>query len=37
MYGYIVDDGDGDSCWGYYEIEDAMEEAKSSIDYIEKN
>jgi len=35
IYGYIIDD-DGDSCWGYYSIEDAMEEAKSTIDYIVK-
>lgn len=35
IYGYIIDD-DGDSCWGFYSIEDAMEEAKSTIDYIVK-
>jgi hypothetical protein len=33
VYGYIID-GDGDSCWGYYSIEDAMTEAKSTIDYM---
>ena len=35
VYGYIIDD-DGDSCWGYYSIEDAIDEAKSIIDYIVK-
>ena len=35
IYGYIVDD-DGDSCWGYYNIEDAIEDAKNMIDYIVK-
>ena len=33
IYGYIVDD-DGDSCWGFFSIEDAIDEAKSVIDYI---
>ncbi len=33
VYGYIID-GDEDSCWGYYSIEDAMSEAESTIDYI---
>jgi len=33
VYGYVVDE-DGDSCWGYYSIEDAMTEAKSIIDYM---
>ena len=36
IYGSIVDD-DGDSCWGFYSIEDAMEEAKSMIDHIVNN
>jgi len=35
VYGYIVDDG-GDSCWGYYSVEDAMDEAKSIVDWIVK-
>ena len=35
VYGYIVD-YDGDSCWGFYSIKDAIEEAKSMIDYIVK-
>ena len=35
IYGYIIGD-DGDSCWGFYSIEDAIEEAKSTIDYIVK-
>lgn len=34
IVGYSIDDGDGDSCCGYYSVEDAMDEAKSSIDYI---
>ncbi len=32
VYGYIIDD-DGDSCWGYYSIEDAMSDAEDTIDY----
>ena len=35
VVGYTIDD-DGDSCWGYYSVEDAMGEAKSVIDYIVK-
>ena len=35
VYGYIVD-YDGDSCWGFYSIKDAIDEAKSTIDYIVK-
>jgi len=35
VYGYIID-YDGDSCWGFYDIEDAIDEAKSTIDYIVK-
>jgi len=35
VYGYIVDE-DGDSCWGFYSIEDAIDEAKNTIDYIVK-
>ena len=35
VYGYVVDDN-GDSCWGYYSIEEAMEEAESIIDWIVK-
>lgn len=31
VYGFIVDKN-GDSCWGYYSIEDAMQEAEYSID-----
>jgi len=34
IYGYTIDDDCGDSCWGYYEVDDAIEEAKGSIDYI---
>jgi len=36
VFGYIIDDGDGDSCWGYYSIEDAIEEAQDMIDHIVK-
>ena len=36
IYGYIVD-YDGDSCCGFYSIEDAIDEAKSTIDYIVNN
>jgi len=35
IYGYIIDD-DRDSCWGFYGIEDAIDEAKNTIDYIVK-
>ena len=33
VYGYVVDE-DGDSCWEFYETEDAIAEAKSIIDCI---
>ena len=33
VYGYVVDE-DGDSCYGYYGMEYAIEEAKSVVDYI---
>ena len=36
VYGYKVIDKDGteiDSCWGYYGMEDVIEEAKSMVDY----
>lgn len=32
IVGYVIDE-DGDSCWGYYSVEDAMMEAKSVVDY----
>jgi hypothetical protein len=32
VYGYMVDGGDGDSCWGYYSMDHAIEDAKSIID-----
>ncbi len=35
VYGYQIDE-DGDSCWGYYGIEDCLEEAKSTVDWIVK-
>ncbi len=34
VFGYIIDDGDGDCCWGYYDVKDAMEEAEGIIDYM---
>ena len=34
VYGYIIDEDGG--CWGYYSIEDAQNEAKAVIDYLEK-
>lgn len=33
VYGYVIEE-DGDSCWGFYSIKDAMEAAKESVDYI---
>jgi len=36
VFGYVIDD-DGDSCWGYYSIEDAMDEAEGIIDWIVKD
>lgn len=35
MFGYVVDDDD--SCWGYYSIEDAMNEAESIVDWMIKD
>lgn len=32
VYGYMVDGGEGDSCWGYYSMDHAIEDAKSIID-----
>jgi hypothetical protein len=29
VYGYVIDD-DGDSCWGFYSVEDAIEAAKGA-------
>ena len=41
VYGYDIDDGDGDSCWGYYPdesdkmgYEGCLREAKSIVDYM---
>ncbi len=31
VYGYVIDE---DSCWGYYSIKDAMDDAKGTIDGI---
>ena len=39
VWGYVVEDEDGneiDSCWGYYAIEDAIADAKGTIDYQEE-
>jgi len=33
VYGYQVDDGE-ESCWGFYDIEEAMAEAKGLIDHM---
>jgi hypothetical protein len=30
--GYMIDDGDGDSCWGYYDKKYAIQDAKAIID-----
>lgn len=35
VYGYVIDDIE-DSCWGFFSIEDAIQEAKNIIDYIEE-
>jgi len=35
VFGYVVDDDD--SCWGYYSVEDALNEAKSIVDWIIKD
>ena len=32
VYGYMIDNGNGDSCWGYYSTDAAIEDAKSIID-----
>ncbi len=31
VYGYKIDE-DGDSCWGFYGVEDCLEDAKSAVD-----
>jgi len=36
IYGFVIDDGQGDSCWGYYGTEDCIDEAKSSVDWTVK-
>jgi len=36
IVGYTIDD-DGDSCWGYYSVEDAMGEAKGVVDWMIKD
>ena len=39
VYGFSVekDEKDFDSCWGFYDIKDAIAEAKSNIDYLAKD
>jgi len=36
IYGYIIDDGDGDSCWGFYGEDEALAEAKGTIKHMIK-
>lgn len=36
VYGYVIDDTE-DSCFGYYDVDSAIEEAKSTIDYMINN
>lgn len=33
VYGFVIEtqDGEGDSCWGFYDIKDALEEADSNV------
>jgi hypothetical protein len=33
VYGYVIDD-DGDSCWSFYRLSDAVEFAKNAVDYL---
>lgn len=33
VYGFVIDDGAGDSCWGFYDDEECLAEAKSAVDY----
>jgi hypothetical protein len=36
IYGYTVEDENGeevDSCWGFYDIDEAINDAKGYIDY----
>lgn len=35
VYGYQIDE-DGDSCWGFYGIDDCLEEAKNTVDWLVK-
>jgi hypothetical protein len=35
VYGYRIDE-DGDSCWGYYGMEECIEEAKNTVDWLVK-
>jgi hypothetical protein len=35
VYGYVVD-GNGDSCWGIYGLEECIKEAKSVVDSMEE-
>jgi hypothetical protein len=36
IYGYVIGD-DGDSCWGFYGIEDVISEAKGVVDWNVEN
>lgn len=31
VYGYVIDDGDGNSCWGFYGLDYCIEEAKACV------
>lgn len=33
VVGYVIDEGE-DSCWGYYDVEYALKEAKNMVDWI---
>lgn len=35
VYGYMVDGEDGDSCWGFYGMEDVKREAQGAAEYAE--
>jgi len=34
VYGYVVDNFEGFSCWGYYDIQECIDEANLSVDYM---
>lgn len=35
VYGYQIDDN-GNSCWGFYKMEDCLEEARNTVDWLVK-